>query len=318
LSQVLRHLPKEDDPNLLVGLETADDAAVYYLNEETALVQTVDFFTPIVDDPYIFGQIAAANALSDIYAMGAKPLTALNIVAFPTCSLPLNILEEILKGGAEKIKEAGAVIVGGHTIQDDEPKYGLSLLGTVHPKQIISNAGAQPGDYLILTKPIGTGVIATALKGGLASEIAKQKAASTMAELNKKAGEIMQKLHAHACTDITGFGFLGHSWEMASASNVMIEIESTSIPILAEAKEYASLGMIPAGAYQNKEYLQGKIEIDVSVSPVISDLLFDPQTSGGLLIALAPQQCSDFLASFPQGEVVGRVTSKGEGKIKVL
>lgn len=318
MSQVLRHLPKEKNANLLVGLDTSDDGAVYYLNEETALVQTVDFFTPIVDDPYLFGQIAAANALSDIYAMGGTPLTALNIVAFPTCSLPLEILEEIIKGGAKKIAEAGAIIVGGHTIQDDEPKYGLSVLGTVHPKKVITNGGAKEGDYLVLTKPLGTGIIATALKGGMASEESVQAAGENMAALNKEAAETMLSLEVHACTDITGFGFLGHAYEMAKASQKVLEIEKNKIPLLPRVEEYALLGLVPGGAYQNREYLRDKIEFGQEIREVDQDILFDPQTSGGLLLALPPGACRAFLAGYPKGVIVGRVREEGEGKIVVI
>jgi len=301
----------------LVGLDTSDDAAVYYLNEETALVQTVDFFTPIVDDPYLFGQIAAANALSDIYAMGAKPLTALNIVGFPTCSLPLTVLEEILRGGAEKVIEGGAIIAGGHTIQDDEPKYGLSLLGVVHPKKIITNGGAQVGDCLILTKPLGIGIIATATKGQMASPEVKEKAIDSMRALNKKAAELMQDLGAHSCTDITGFGLLGHAWEMAKASQVTLEIESARLPVLPGAREYANFGLVPAGAYQNREYLQDKVEFQGEIPEIEKDILFDPQTSGGLFIALPKEQAEKFLESFPQAALVGRILAKSQGKIIV-
>lgn len=317
MSQVLRHLPKIEDKNLLVGLDTSDDAAVYYLNEETALVQTVDFFTPIVDEPYIFGQIAAANALSDIYAMGGKPLTALNIVGFPTCSLPLTVLEEILRGGAEKVIEAGAVIAGGHTIQDDEPKYGLSILGTVHPQRIITNGGAQVGDGLILTKPLGTGIIATATKGGLVSEEAREKAIQSMITLNKRAAELMQEFKAHSCTDITGFGFLGHAWEMAKASEVILEITMAQVPVLPGTREYANMGLVPAGAYQNKEYLRGKVEFSEQIDQVQQDLLFDPQTSGGLLISLPSENIQKFLTAYPEGVLIGKVLEKSSGMIKV-
>jgi len=317
LSQVLRHLPRTENKNLLVGLDTSDDAAVYYLNEETALVQTVDFFTPLVDDPYLFGQIAAANALSDIYAMGAKPLTALNIVGFPTCSLPLTVLQEILRGGATKVAESGAVIAGGHTIQDQEPKYGLSVLGVVDPQKIVTNGGAQRGDYLVLTKPLGTGIIATAGKGGLASAKAQESAAQSMVTLNKEAAELMVQLGPHSCTDITGFGLLGHAWEMAFASGVTLEIESKRLPLLTEAKEYASLGLVPAGAYQNREYLQGKVQFMEGISELEQDLLFDPQTSGGLLISFSPSKAEEFLTLYPKAVLVGRVVEESQGKIIV-
>lgn len=283
LSKILGNLPKMNDKNLIVGVETSDDAAVYKLNDETAIIQTLDFFTPIVDDPYTFGQIAAANSLSDIYAMGGKPTIALNIVCFPNC-LPIETLGQILKGGADKVLEAGAVIVGGHTVQDDEPKYGLSVTGVVHPDRVLKNYGCQPGDLLILTKPLGIGIINTAIKGDIASDNASHEAVKVMTTLNKYAGEIIVKYPISACTDITGFGLMGHSFEMASGSSVSIRLFKDKIPYIKEAKDYAEMGLIPEGTYKNRDYLKNKFEL-FNVPDWLSDILFDPQTSGGLLFA---------------------------------
>jgi selenide,water dikinase len=290
------------------------------LNDETALIQTLDFFTPIVDDPYLFGQIAAANSLSDVYAMGGKPLTAMNIVAFPICRLDAEVLLAILSGGQQKIAEAGAVMVGGHTIDDDEPKYGLSVTGTVHPSRILTNAGAQPGDALVLTKAIGTGVLYTAMKAELFAE-GVAAAANSMAQLNRYAAEIMEKYTVHACTDITGFGLLGHAFEMSSASGVDMEMDSGAVPLFPEAEEAANMGLVPGGAYANREYLKG-VSFHPVVPVAIQDLLFDPQTSGGLLISLPAEQVNALLADMKAAGVgcascIGRVSGKGAGNIYV-
>ena len=275
-------MPKASDDNLIVGIDTADDAAVYKLSDDIATIQTLDFFTPVVDDPYTFGQIAAANSLSDVYAMGGKPVVALNIVCFPNC-LPIEILGEILKGGADKVIEAGAVVVGGHSVQDDEPKYGLSVTGVVHPNKVFKNYGGENDDVLILTKPLGTGIINTAIKAEMASEKAYEKAVKVMATLNKYAGEISQKYPITSCTDITGFGFMGHVYEMASGSNKTFRIFKDLIPYMEEAKEYAEMGLVPAGSYSNREYIKGKYFLD-NVENWMEDILFDPQTSGGLMV----------------------------------
>ncbi len=282
-----------NDPNLLVGIETSDDAAVYKLDEENAVIQTLDFFTPIVDDPYTFGQIAAANALSDIYAMGGKPLLALNIVCFPS-DLPLDILGQILQGGTEKVLEAGAVIAGGHSIQDSEPKYGLSVTGLVHPDKILRNYGSKPGDTIILTKPLGTGIINTAAKGEMASAEALEKAIEVMSTLNKYAADIIADHEIHACTDVTGFGLMGHAYEMAKASKVSLALEQDKIPLIEEAKEYAKMGLIPAGAYNNKRYLAESYTLR-DVPLWFEDILFDPQTSGGLLLTCPPDEAAIIL-----------------------
>ncbi len=303
-----------------MGIETADDAGVYKINETTALIQTVDFFSPIVDDPYLFGQIAAANSLSDVYAMGGQPLTALNIVAFPICRLDPKVLLDILQGGYDKVTEAGAVIVGGHTVDDNEPKYGLSVTGIGHPDKIITNANAQLGDMLLLTKPIGTGVLATAARAELFPD-GVAASAKSMATLNRSAAEVMAQYPVHACTDITGFGLLGHLYEMASSSKMQMEIVSGSIPLLLEAAQAAAMGLVPVGAYTHREYLK-TITIDRSVPENIIDLCFDPQTSGGLLISVPPSHAEKMLvdlhqAGLKQAAVIGRVTKAGRGEIYV-
>lgn len=271
------------DPNLLVGVETSDDAAVYKISDDVALIQTLDFFTPIVDDPYTFGEIAAANSLSDVYAMGGTPIVALNIVCFPSC-LPMDVLGDILKGGADKVIEAGAVIVGGHSVDDNEPKYGLSVTGTVHPQKILKNYGCKKGDLLLLTKPLGTGIINTAIKGGIASEPAYDKAVRVMTTLNKYVSQIMSNHKINACTDITGFGLMGHAFEMASASDVELRIYKNNIPYIKEAEEYANMGLVPAGSYKNRDYIKGKYVLK-DTPDWMEDIIFDPQTSGGLLIS---------------------------------
>lgn len=285
LSQVLSNLPKVSDEKLLVSLDTSDDAAVYKLNEETALIQTLDFFTPVVDDPYTFGQIAATNSLSDVYAMGGKPLMAMNIVCFPDC-LPPAILGEILRGGADKVKEAGALLVGGHSVEDAEPKYGLSVTGIIHPSKILANSTARVGDYLILTKPIGLGVLNTAIKADIATEGQYNEAVKNMTTLNKYAFEALDGLNISACTDITGFGLLGHAAEVATGSKVSLEIYANKIPIIEGAKELANMGIIPAGMYNNKKHIEDDVHMEEGVEEVVQDLLYDPQTSGGLLISI--------------------------------
>ncbi len=308
-----------NDKNLIVGIDTSDDAAVYKLNDEMATIQTLDFFTPIVDDPYTFGQIAAANSLSDVYAMGGKPIVALNIVCFPNC-LNMNILGEILRGGADKVLEAGAVIVGGHTVQDDEPKYGLSVTGIVHPDKVLKNYGSETGDILILTKPIGLGIINTAIKAKIASKEAYEKAVKVMAYLNKYAGEIITDYNITSCTDITGFSLIGHAYEMAEPSKKTFRIFKDAIPFIKEAKEYASIGLIPAGCYENKRYLEGKYLLK-NVESWMEDILFDPQTSGGLLISCKEKDYIDILTRLEKLEVessvIGRVEDFNDAYIVV-
>lgn len=299
---------------LLVGTETADDAAVYRISEELAMIQTVDFFTPVVDDPYLFGQIAAANALSDVYAMGGEPKVALNLAAFPDC-LDIEILGEILQGGADKVMEAGAVLAGGHTISDNEPKYGLCVSGFVNPKSMWKNYGAQPGDILVLTKPLGTGIISTAIKGELASEQEIDTAVKTMAALNKYARDIAAGFEIHSCTDITGFGLAGHAMEMAKGSEMTLILHTGKLPVLPGVQEYAQMGLIPAGAYRNREYLEADVLSEIA-GTWQEDLVYDPQTSGGLMLAVKKEEAVQLLERLAEfdlpGTAIGEVTSKQE------
>jgi selenide,water dikinase len=286
LAQVLRQLPTVADDNLLTAAIPFADAGVYKIAEDCALVQSVDFFTPIVDDPGTYGRIAAANALSDIYAMGGRPLTVMNLVGFPAC-LEHEVLVAILKGGAEKVHEAGAVIVGGHTVEDDEPKYGLAVTGLVDPRKLVTTAGAEPGDVLVLTKPLGTGILATALKGEVIEEIQMQEAIRGMQALNRDASQVMLEVGVHACTDITGFGLLGHALEMAEASRVGIEITASALHVYPQVLEMAAIGLVPAGSYRNREHYLPRVVNRADVGVEIVDILADPQTSGGLLMAVA-------------------------------
>jgi len=266
---------------------------VYKLTDDIAIVQTCDFFTPILDDPYEFGQVAAANSLSDVYAMGGKPLIAMNIVCYP-CSLGMEALREILRGGAEKVWESGALLVGGHSVDDREPKYGLSVTGIVHPDRVVLNRGALPGDVIVLTKPLGTGIVSTALMADLADSQAQPRLYKVMSALNDKASQAMLEVGAHACTDITGFGFLGHLMEMAEASGVSLEVHAGQIPVIEGALEYAQMGLIPGGLRRNQDFLAGKVEA-TDVDQSVLEVMFDPQTSGGLLIAVAPDRADDLV-----------------------
>lgn len=314
-------LPKFHDDNLLVGIETSDDAAIYKVTDDIALIQTVDFFTPIVDDPYMFGQIAAANSLSDVYAMGGEPKIALNIVGFPNCLDP-SVLGEILAGGADKVKEAGAVLVGGHSVQDDEPKYGLCVSGFVHPDKIFKNYGCKPGDVLILTKQIGNGIVNTAIKAEMASERAIKEVTVAMASLNKKAKEVVENHQVNACTDITGFGLLGHCVEMAVASDVTFELHVKDIAYFEDAISYAKMGLVPAGAYKNRGYSGHQVDM-TQVEEHYIDLLYDPQTSGGLLISVAPEEVDDIMREFEEKNmdtkvsIIGKVVEKGDKLIRL-
>ena len=310
------------DANILVGLDTADDAAVYKINDETAIVQTVDFFTPIVDDPYHFGAIAATNAFSDVYAMGGKPLFALNIVGFPSNRLPMEVLQEILKGAQDKAKEAGVSIIGGHTIDDTEPKFGLAVTGLIHPQKILSNASAKPGDALILTKPIGLGIITTAIKRGMADEGTVQQAIEIMSTLNMCAAATLANFPVNACTDVTGFGLLGHLSGMTAASGVDAEIYSDKVPILEQAREFAVANVVPGGSQNNMEFVSDKVEWTREVSSIQQVLLCDAQTSGGLLIATPQKNASDLLTKLYENGVsdsalIGKITKQGKGKIVV-
>ena len=322
LSQVLRQVDFNfDDKNLIVGLDKSDDAIAYQLNEEQIIIQSIDFFTPIVDDPYMFGQIAAANALSDIYAMGGQPLTAMNVVGFPSC-LDREILSEILQGGSDKVSEAGAIIAGGHTVEDDEPKYGLSVMGQTKPGQLLTNDNAQVGDKLILTKPLGMGIVSTAIKGGTADEQVAQEVIAAMARLNNKAGQVMHDFGVNACTDITGFGLLGHALELAKGSNLQIEINAKGVPVFEQVIDYAEMGLVPAGAYSNQEYLEEDIDFAADIEDSLIDILYDPQTSGGLLISVPKEQASDLLIELyslgvDDAAVIGEVVA-GSAGIKVI
>lgn len=311
----------KQDNRLLVGLESSDDAAIYQIDENRTLIQTLDFFTPVIDDPYTFGQIAAANSLSDVYAMGGVPLTAMNIVCFPNC-LPPEVLGEIMRGGADKIYESGAVLVGGHSVDDDEPKYGLSVTGMVPPSDIRANSHAKPGDVLILTKPLGLGIINTAIKADFTSEETIKKAIFTMSYLNRDARDVMQEVGVNGCTDITGFGLLGHSYEMASASEVSLEINADKVPIIKEAVDLGEMGMVPAGTYGNKEYVNDHIHWIGKTSDIMKDLLCDPQTSGGLLISVPEEKVPLLLSKLEDRSktpyaAIGRVLPRGEKEIIV-
>lgn len=307
-------------PNLLVGIEHTDDAGVYKIRDDLALVQTVDFFTPIVDDPYTFGQIAAANALSDVYAMGGVPITAMNLVAFPIQAMEIEILREILKGGLDKMREAEVVLVGGHSIEDQELKYGLSVTGLIHPDAVLTNTGARIGDRIILTKPLGTGIINTAQKGGMAAPKAVQRAIEVMTELNRKAAEVMKRFKVHACTDVTGFGLLGHLCEMLGQGEIGIKISLDAIPILPKTEEYAAMGLVPGGAHRNKEFYAPKVDGAKSCPPSLLDVLYDPQTSGGLLIAVAEEEAERLLRLLQAGgvkdaRIIAEVVAKPKGRL---
>ena len=313
-------LPLQKDENLLVGTEIPDDAAVYRLTEDIALIQTVDFFPPVVDDPYYYGQIAAANALSDVYAMGGKPLTAMNIVCFPCKSLGTETLVKILQGGASKVAEAGALLVGGHTINDDEPKYGLSVTGIISPGDVLTKGGLRPGDLLILTKPLGTGIITTALKREAAPPSVLEEAIHWMTTLNKDAAAVASQIGAPACTDITGFGLFGHTYEMIKESEVGVVFYANNIPLMKGVLELAEQGMFPGGARTNREYLSPNLLLQGTFNPLLPDIFCDPQTSGGLLMAVSPEKVEEArLLSKKKGltvfAVVGEVTSDNKGKI---
>jgi len=303
-----------------VGLERADDAGVYKVTDKIAIIQTVDFFTPIVDDPYWFGQIAAANALSDVYAMGGVPKTAMNLVAFPAKDMDISVLRRIIEGGIDKMREAGVVLVGGHTVEDPELKYGLSVTGFIHPDRVLTKKNLKIGDRLILTKALGTGIIATAIKGGLASKEITDKVTRAMANLNKDAAEVMTDYPVHACTDITGFGFLGHLAEMVDGSGCGVRIQAGSVPVYPEALEYASMGLVPAGAYRNRDFRQAMVDFHSQVDRQLQDVLFDPQTSGGLLICVSPERAEALMKALKakgiqDAAIVGEVISEPKGRI---
>lgn len=322
LSQVIRSLPaSEPNPDLLVGLDTSDDAGVYRLTGDMALVQTVDFFTPIVDEPYSFGQIAAANAISDIYAMGGKPLTVLNIVAFPISTLDKSILADILRGAADKVIEAGATLVGGHSIDDKEPKFGLAVTGLVHPDKVRTNAGAKPGDKLILTKPIGVGIMTTSIKKNALTEKEIERVTRVMSTLNKTAAETMESYQVHGCTDVTGFGLMGHALEMAKGSGTGIRIKRSDVPVLPRVRELAESGNVPGGTKNNYAHVEADIDFSSELDQIDRWILCDAVTSGGLLIAVDSGEAEGLLQALVgagvEASLIGEVTDQHPGRIVV-
>ena len=318
LVHMLEGFKTHTDPRLIVGYDKSDDASVYVIDDNTALVQTTDFFPPIVDDPFLYGQIAAANALSDVYAMGGVPKLALNIMCLSE-SMGKETVQEILRGGYDKAYEAGAIITGGHTIQGAEPIYGLAVSGFVHPKKVLTNSGARPGDKLILTKPLGIGILTTSAKADMVDREVLDRIYNQMATLNKAARDIMVKYHVHSCTDVTGFALMGHSFEMAQGSGCTIHIQSQNVPFHSEAYELAEMGFIPAGAYRNREYAEAGVKNISNVSRALQDIFYDPQTSGGLMIALdakEAEQCLDEMRKvIPQAAIIGYVTEKMDAYI---
>jgi len=315
-------LPRSTDPDLLVGPETSDDAGVYRIGDDCALVETVDIITPLVDDPFLFGQIAAANSLSDVYAMGGRPLTAMNLAFFPSCSLPVEILSDILAGGASKIQEAGACLVGGHTVDDDELKYGLTVTGTIDPNRIVRNSTARPGEMLVLTKPLGSGIISTAIKADMADEKIVLEASDWMAQLNKRAASMMLGFEPGACTDVTGFGLVGHAVEMARGARATIRLRRASIPLMSGVSALVRDGMVPAGCYRNRDFYSRYLETGDDIIPDEMLPLFDPQTSGGLLISLTPQRIGGFLRLAENSglfvRVIGEVIPPCEHSVEII
>ena len=311
---MLAELPRNQDPNLLVGFDTSDDAGIYRLTDDLALITTADYITPPVDDPHLYGQIAAANALSDVYAMGGRPVTCLNLVSFPSAKLPSTMLHQIVAGALEKITEAGAVLAGGHSIEDDEPKFGLAVTGIVHPERFWTNAGARPGDVLILTKPIGSGVIFNANLKNWVSQEAMARCLDALKALNKTAAETMAQFDIHACTDVTGFGLAGHGFEMARSSNVSLKIKLNTVPIMAEALDMYRKGMRTGVNQFNRQMVAGSVRFDVNIPDWHEEIVFDPQTSGGLLVALPETQGHDLIAALQAANVdaaiIGDVTAQ--------
>ena len=304
---------------MIIGLENPDDAGVYKISEELAIIQTVDFFTPVVDDPYYFGQIAVSNSLSDVYAMGGIPKTAMNIVCFPSEKMDISVLREILEGGIDKMKEADVILIGGHSVDDPEIKYGLSVTGFVHPKKVITKRGIKEGDLLILTKPLGLGIINTCIKGNVASKELIDKAIGIMAELNKDASEVMKEFSVHACTDITGFGLIGHMAEMIIDTELSIVIYAKRVPIIEEAKDFALMGFVPAGTYKNMDFYKKMVKDELN-DEILKLILFDPQTSGGLLIACPEKEADPLLrrlknSGIESSEIIGEVVKDKEEQI---
>lgn len=322
LDRALCGLDLPVDDNLLVGLERADDAGVYRISEELAIVQTVDFFPPMVDDPFDFGRIAAANALSDVYAMGGVPKTAMNLVMFPSKRMDMGVLRQVLEGGLAVMREAGVVLVGGHSIDDPELKYGLSVTGFIHPDRILVKRQIVPHDLLILTKPLGSGIVTTALRGGMVDDATARLVVDTMATLNKRGAEILRPLPVHACTDVTGFGFLGHLAEMVAGSGKSVQITASSIPCFPGVLEWGAMGLLPAGLHANRAFRGGMVDMDESIPLPLQDLLFDPQTSGGLLAAIPPDVADEAIcrlheAGVAAASVVGIVTGDPNERIRV-
>jgi len=323
LEKALQDMPAVTDKNVLVGLAASDDAAVYLINSETAIVQTVDFFTPVVDDPYYFGAIAAANAMSDVYAMGAKPLFALNIVGFPDNRLPMQVLKDILRGASDKATEAGISVLGGHTVEDTEPKFGMVVTGTIHPDKVISNSNAQPGDVLVLTKPIGTGIVSTAVKRGLANKETALAARDLMATLNANAAHAMQQFKVNACTDVTGFGLLGHLKEMVEGSKVKAEIVANQVPQIDGVWELAVAGAIPGGTKNNMDFVKNIVRWADDIPDIMKLVLCDAQTSGGLLVSLPENEAAAFVDVLwdeykIKGSVIGKIKNGKEVGIVVV
>ena len=311
------------DENVIVGLERADDAGVYQISDDLALIQTVDFFTPIVDDPYWFGQIAVANALSDVYAMGGTPKTAMNLVAFPARQMDLTILRQIIQGGIDKLKEAAVVLIGGHSVEDKEIKYGLSVTGVIHPARVLAKKTLRTGDRLVLTKPLGTGIVTTAIKANMAPAELTDKVTRLMALLNRDAAGIMANFNISACTDVTGFGLLGHLAEMVCGSGTSVRVNSGQVPVIAEALEFASMGLIPGGAHKNREFREEMIAFAKTVPRALQDVLFDPQTSGGLLISVSENQAAALVATLKDQGIgdaaqIGEIIYNPDEKISVV
>ena len=317
-------MPLITDPNLIAGIEHCDDAGVYKLSDDLALIQTLDFFTPIVNDPYTFGQVAAANSLSDVYAMGGIPLTAMNIICFPIKTMDMSILHDILRGGLDKMREASVILVGGHSVEDQELKYGLSVTGTIHPDRVILNRGARVGDALILTKPLGTGIINTVLKANMAPDDMVNTSIQCMATLNRKAAELMTQFpQVHACTDITGFGLLGHASEMIEDSDVGLIIQASSVPVFSEVQPFVEMGIIPGGLNRNRSFRAHMIETGPDCPPWLVDVFFDPQTSGGLLISLPNADAEQLVKQMNEegiedAAIIGEVIAEPKGKITVV
>lgn len=322
MDKAIRCLPHQNDPNLIVGLDRADDAGVYKLSSEIAIVQTVDYITAIVDDPYVFGMIAAANSLSDVYAMGGKPVTAMNIIAFPSDTMDISVMTQVLRGSLDKLGEAGVALVGGHSVRNSELKYGLSVTGIVHPKKVITKSNARVGDSLILTKPLGVGILTTALKAGLLKEETKTRLTEQMERLNNKAATAMVDIGVNACTDITGFGLLGHICEMAENSQAAIEISIDKVPFIPETLEFAHMGLVPEGMYANQEFRLDMVNCN-NIDEDLLSIMYDPQTSGGLIISVPAEKAEVLLAKIQQGgdkeaAIVGQVVDKLESHIVLV